>query len=60
MNRIAEVIDSLENTVAALELNIPAEIHVECLRQTLPEILEKLKKEYFDLGGGNVWEDPDE
>jgi len=41
--QIGEVIDRLENLICALTMAIPDNIHVECLKETLPEIKEQLK-----------------
>lgn len=57
MDRIAEVIDRLNNVTAALSLKMPAEIHLDCLKDLLPEITAELKEAYLALGGENHWED---
>ena len=56
MEQIAEVIDTLDNLILSLGLNMPADIHVSGLRGALPELRDKLKAAYFDEGGENVWD----
>jgi len=55
MDQIAEQIDRLENLVAALSLPMPAHIHIDCLRESLPEVIEELKAGYLEAGGENHW-----
>lgn len=42
--KIGEVVDRLENLIAALSMPIPDSIHVECLRESLPEVKEQLQE----------------
>ena len=56
MHEIAEVVDSLENLIAALKMPLPCEMHVEALRGTLPDLRDKLKRAYLAAGGENVWD----
>ena len=56
MEQIAEVIDTLDNLVAAMTLPIPAEVHLSALRVALPELLDKLKAAYLAAGGEDVWD----
>jgi hypothetical protein len=41
--KIEEVIDRLENLIFTLNNPLPDRIHVECLREILPEVLTELK-----------------
>ncbi|MCY1283152.1 hypothetical protein D9M68_568460 [compost metagenome] len=56
LDAIAEEIDRLDNLVAALDLPMPANLHVQALRAGLPEVVENLKGAYIAAGGENHWE----
>ena len=56
MDEIADLIDRLDNLVAALDLPLPAAAHVDCLRGSLPEIAADLKTAYIAAGGDDHWE----
>lgn len=57
MNEIGEVADTLMNLTAMLGVpGIPARIHIESLRELLPEAAEKLKKAVIAEIGENPWE----
>jgi len=56
MDKIAEVIDRLDNLIAAMSLNMPAETHLAALRGLLPEIRDELKAAYLAAGGEDVWD----
>jgi hypothetical protein len=51
-----EQIDRLENLNGALQLPLRAEMHVQQLKQALPEVIENLKKAYVQEFGENPWE----
>jgi len=55
MDEIAEVIETLDNLVAALSLQMPAEIHLVALRESLPEVRDRLRTAYLNLGGEDHW-----
>lgn len=55
MEEIAEVIETLDNLIAAMSLNIPAQMHLDTLRGSLPEQRDKLKAAYIALGGEDYW-----
>lgn len=52
---MGSLIDRLENVTAMLVVPLPDKIHVDCLRESLPEITEKLKKAFVELTGENPW-----
>jgi hypothetical protein len=56
LDSIAEIISSLENLTVAMGMKVPAQIHLEALKETIPEIREKLLKAYLEAGGENYWE----
>ena len=52
---LGQCIDTLENLIAAMTIPLPADLHVESLKDTLPELKERIKQAYFGLGGEDVW-----
>lgn len=56
MDEIAEQIDRLDNLVAALDLPVSSKVHVQVLRESLPELAADLKSAYLSAGGDNHWE----
>lgn len=52
---IALQVDRIENLLAAMSMPIDNSIHVEALKESLPEMKKKLKQAYFELGGEDVW-----
>lgn len=56
MDEIAEQIDRLENMAAGLDLPLPDRIHVQALRESLPEVIAELKAGYLAAGGDNHWD----
>lgn len=55
MDEIAEVIDKLENIIAAMTLPMPPEIHFSILKESLPDTVQMLKQAYLNAGGENYW-----
>lgn len=56
LDAIAEQIDRLDNLAAALDLPMPATVHVSALRESLPELIAELKANFIAAGGDNYWE----
>lgn len=52
---LGHIIDSLDNLAHALTMPIPDSMHVECLRQSLPEKVLELKKIFVEITGENPW-----
>lgn len=55
MEKIAEIIDRIENLRSSLSMPIPDAIHVQALREALPELHQDLKAAYLDAGGEDFW-----
>lgn len=53
---IAELTDRLDNLIHALELDIPAQMHVEIMQTVLPEIRTKIRKALIEETGEDPWE----
>jgi len=58
MDRIAGVIDSLDNIRAAMDLPMPADVHMGILRESIPMLREELRMAYIALGGEDYWAHP--
>lgn len=57
LEKIAESVDTLENLIASLSMtNLPDRIHVEALREALPELKENIKGAIIKETGENPWE----
>lgn len=56
MEKLGLIVDKIENYAAALQLSVPAYIHMEQLREALPEIAKELKEVYINETGENPWE----
>lgn len=56
MDEIAEVVDTLDNLIAALSMPMPNDLHVKALRLSLPDVRDKLRAAYLAAGGENVWD----
>lgn len=54
--RLGVLIDEVENLACALNFSLPAQMHVEQLKISLPKKVEELKKVFIDITGENPWE----
>jgi len=52
---LGQLIDSIDNLSCALKLPIPDSMHVEVLRDTLPEKVISLKRSFIEITGENPW-----
>jgi hypothetical protein len=50
------LIDDIESLSFALQLNMPAEFHVQQLKKALPEKVQKMKDVFVKITGENPWE----
>lgn len=50
------LIDELDNLAHALQIPLPPQMHVEQLKELLPEKVAKLKALYIEITGQNPWE----
>ena len=58
VERIGMVVDRIDNCVGAFGLPLPPQIHVDALKDILPEITTELKDIFYALGGNkDTWED---
>lgn len=48
MEKIKEALNRLENVNATLSLRMPNDIHVDAMRQSLPEIIQDFKRAIED------------
>lgn len=57
VEELGGLIDSIDNLAHALQMrSLPAENHVEQMRQLLPEKVAKFKKVFIEITGDNPWE----
>ncbi len=54
-DEMAEAIDGLDNLAHALLLPMPAQVHVDCLRDSLPLKVSALKSAFVAVTGENPW-----
>ena len=52
---IALQVDRIDYLMAAMSMPVEPRIHLEALKGELPDIKDKLKQAYFELGGEDVW-----
>lgn len=57
LDSLGRLVDTCENLMQSLTMQLPAHIHIQALRETMPEIRDTVKQAYFDLGGEDVWYD---
>jgi hypothetical protein len=55
-DRFGRVIDELENLRHALNMPIDDKLYVQCMRNSLPEKIEALKKIYIEIVGEDPWD----
>ncbi len=56
LEKLGQLIDSLDNIAHALTLQMPAQIHVDVLRTSLPEKVKEFKESFIEISGENPWE----
>lgn len=54
-DEFAEVIETIDNLLGALELPMPAEFHVNQMKRELEEVSTKLKQIYVEEEDENPW-----
>jgi len=53
---LGALIDDIESLSFALQLNMPAEFHVQQLKKELPEKVQEMKDVFVKITGENPWE----
>jgi hypothetical protein len=53
--KLGLTIDRLDNLAHALQLQLPASMHLEQLRNSLPDVVAELKKAFVELANENPW-----
>ena len=56
METIGQQADTLENLLAATTIPMPPEFHLKMLRQSIPDVIELLKKSVVTVTGENPWD----
>lgn len=55
-DKIVGIIDDMESLIASMSMPIPNDIHVKALKVSLPNLRDKLKNIYFEMGGEEIWD----
>lgn len=53
--RFGELVDTIDNLNSALSMPLPDSIHVNAMREELPEVLAELKNIFVSITGENPW-----
>lgn len=53
---LGELADNIDNVISATNLPMPAEFHLNQIKQNMNDWLKELKKIYIELTGENAWE----
>lgn len=53
--RLGQLIDDLDSLAHSLQMPLPAEMHVDVLRSSLPEKVRLLKAAFVAVTGENPW-----
>ena len=53
---IGRIADTADNYHAASKMQLPASLHIECLRTGMEAISEQLKAIYVSVSGANPWQ----
>lgn len=59
-DELGQDIDTLDNLAHALFLGMPADFHVERLKQILPKLVAEMKRHFAEAFNENPWEDEPE
>jgi hypothetical protein len=54
--KLGLAIDRVDNLAHALQLKLPAQMHVEQLSEALPDVVKELKAAFVEATGQNPWE----
>ena len=57
LEEIAEIIETLDNLIAATNLSMKPERHFAALKESLPTVRDRLKKAYLSAGGEDHWQE---
>lgn len=54
--KLGLLIDGIDNLAHALQIPMPAHLHIEGLKESLPKKVKELKEVYIEITGENPWE----
>lgn len=60
LEKLGETADQIENILAATNIPMPAQFHLEQFKSILPDIMESLREIYKSESGENPWETSEE
>jgi hypothetical protein len=52
---VGECVDTLDNLMTAMKMNLPDELHLQALRESLPDLRTKLKAAYVAANDYDPW-----
>ena len=55
--QVGESVDTLENLITAMKMNLPDDLHLQALRESLPDLREKLRSAYVQATGEDHWKE---
>ena len=55
LDEIGKIADTLDNLTAAMSMNLPAEMHLEGMKQAIPIVSARLKKAVIAISGEDPW-----
>ena len=55
LEELGQLIDGLDNLAHALTIPLPDKMHVDCIRDLLPDKVLELKNIFIEITGENPW-----
>ena len=59
MEELGKASDTIDNLLGAMQLPLPAQLHLDQLRRSLPEIRDTMRRVYVERTGDNPWDTHD-
>lgn len=56
-DRLGRLADRIDNLTHAMALPLPDSVHLQALRDAMPELRDELKAIYVEVTGENPWEE---
>lgn len=53
---VGRVADKLDSLVHAAKMGLPSDLHLQAMREALPETVQQLRQAYVGITGQNPWE----
>lgn len=55
LDKLGRCVDTVDNLISAMTIPMPAGMHIEAMKESLPTLRNRLKDLYFEMGGTDVW-----